>query len=89
MRDPDKPGHGGYAEGGPGRGDYAGRGDGKSKEAQADAEGELSQRSRWRDADADERSDRWADPTDDALDPEVPDRGTGESGEAADPDAEA
>jgi hypothetical protein len=85
MRDRDEHGQGGYAEGGPGRGDYPGRGDGESRKSQADAEDALSRRSRWRDADADERSDRWEDGKDDALDPEVPDRG----GSGKSPDADA
>jgi hypothetical protein len=75
MPDRDKQSEGGYAERGPGRGDYPGRGDGTSKGPQPEAEGELSGRSRWRDSDADERSDRWSGQADEALDPEIPDEG--------------
>lgn len=69
---PEKPTTSGYAERGPGRGDYPGRGDGESRNPQK--EEEASERSRWRDTDADERSERWDDNGDEALDPEVPKR---------------
>ncbi|MEN1956325.1 hypothetical protein [Luteimonas changyuni] len=69
---PERPTSSGYAERGPGRGDYPGRGEGTSRKPQA--EEEASDRSRWRDADPDERSERWSDTGDDALDPEIPAR---------------
>ena len=75
---PERPTSGGYAERGPGRGEYPRRGDKADKEPLANepvAEEEASERSRWRDAEADERSDRWDDKADDALDPEIPDAG--------------
>lgn len=84
MPDRDKEDKGGYAEGGPGRGDYAGRGDGRSTEPQPEAEGELSERSRWRDMDPDAQSHRWDDKSDDALDPEVPEGGGDDAGEMKD-----
>ena len=57
----DKPGPdaGGYDERRPGRGDYPGRGKGDSATSQRASEKELEERSRWRDAEPDERSDRW------------------------------
>lgn len=59
---------GGYDERRPGRGDYPGRGKGDSTAPQRAQEDELDARSRWRDADRDERSDRWKDdPDDDAA----------------------
>ena len=56
--DPESP-KGGYDERRPGRGDYPGRGAGASTKPQRDPDGELDARSRWRDADRDERSGRW------------------------------
>lgn len=52
---------GGYDERRPGRGDYPGRGAGESTRPQRGQDDELDARSRWRDADRDERSDRWKD----------------------------
>lgn len=65
------PAQSGYEEHGPGRGDYAGRGEGGSRTSQPEADGQAERRARWRDADADERSDRFEDaPVDD--DPSQP-----------------
>lgn len=52
-------GDGGYAERGPGRGDLPGRGRGDSTEAQPEAERGASERSRWRQDEADETSTRF------------------------------
>src|SRR5690606_13765463 len=82
---PERPTSSGYAERGPGRGDYPGRGEGTSRKPQA--EEEASDRSRWRDSDPDERSERWSDTGDDALDPEIPARNEeGGAGGAGPPD---
>ncbi|MBJ6983693.1 hypothetical protein [Luteimonas sp. MC1750] len=61
---PGVPGQSGYEENGPGRGDYPGRGRGESTQPRRVEDGELDARSRWRDADRDERSDRWKDDPD-------------------------
>lgn len=61
---PGVPGQSGYEENGPGRGDYPGRGRGESTQSRRVEDGELDARSRWRDADRDERSERWKDDPD-------------------------
>lgn len=59
--EPGVPAQSGYEEHGPGRGDYAGRGDGDSREPQPDADGQSEERARWRDGEPDERSGRFED----------------------------
>ena len=73
-RDDDATRYGGYAERGPGRGDYPGRGDRYRVGRESPYERELSRRSHWRDADRDERSRRWTG---------VPGRDDGRPGAAA------
>ncbi|HEY4529336.1 MAG TPA: hypothetical protein VIG97_03245 [Luteimonas sp.] len=55
------PAQSGYEEHGPGRGDYAGRGEGNSRASQPGADQQAERRARWRDGEPDERSDRWED----------------------------
>lgn len=55
------PDAGGYDERRAGRGDYPGRGQGDSTSPQRTLDKELDERSRWRDSEADERSERWED----------------------------
>lgn len=58
---PGVPNQSGYEENGPGRGDYPGRGRGDSTRPRQAEDQELDARSRWRDADRDEGSERWTD----------------------------
>lgn len=58
---PGVPAQSGYEEHGPGRGDYAGRGEGDSRESQPGADAQAEGRARWRDGEPDERSDRFED----------------------------